>query len=161
MKNLQSFSKDEEVAHKLSRFSKIEADRRELLHIIVNSAPEDLQTDAQLNTYFSLDKDKPKNRQAAWLGGARAYASLAIIIVLVFGGGGIMWLGLTRQSSTNSSEQFSASQLQANGKLTNAVNSITQETTDESSAILSSQTENTDATDTQLQQMQESINAKF
>lgn len=162
MKHLTVKNTEEETAKKLQYFSGVSLDKRYLLRSIVNSAPENLTHKAQLNTYFAIDENEPDSMRAGWLGGARAYAGLAVV-ALVLLGSGLMWFNFTKPSAVNSPSQFSSSQTVANGKVSNAVNAITEQTSNEADTALSSQVDNAAVSEanSQLQQMQESINAKF
>lgn len=162
MKQLVTKNREEETVKKLQQFRTLSLDKRDLLRGIVNSAPEDITHKANLNAYFAVSEDESLAERAGWLSGARAYAGLSII-VFVLVGSGVMWFNFTKPSTGNLPSQFSSSQTVANGKLSNAVNAITEQTTNEADTALSSQIDNSVVSEAnqQIQQMQESINAKF
>jgi uncharacterized protein HemX len=151
----------EQTAKKLHQLSKINPDRRKILRAIVNAAPENISRKAQLNSYFSSDQNVPATSKTNLFSGARAFAGVAVVAILVIGSSTLMWIGFSRSGNNNT--QFSQSQLQANGKLSNALNSINQQTTEETTAVKTLQDESSgvNAAEQQLDKMQESVDVQF
>jgi hypothetical protein len=149
----------EQNAQRLNALSVINADRHDLLHKIINSAPDNLLDKSQLNTYFSQEQQTLKSKPR-WFNTVKVYSGIAVIAILVIGSGTLMWVGFTRN---NNSTQFNQSQLQANGKLNNAINTINQQTSEESALVKSSPTEQPSVSTAEqgLNQLEESLDVQF
>ncbi len=158
MKSTQE-DRAEQNAQQLREFSRISPNKRSLLRDIVNSAPSNISRDNRLDNYFAAENEQPQTTGLAKRPLFRAYAGIAVALVLVVGGS-IVWFG--RQSRT-SDTQNQSSQVAANGKVANAINAITQQAQTElqTAQTATIDTANLDAVNTQLGQMQEAVNEKF
>ncbi len=149
----------ENNAKKLRQLSNISPDKRQLFERIVKSAPQNLTNESHLNNYFATeykeDEYSARSKQSIY----RIYATLAVAVVFLLGGG-IFLLGWQNRSINISSQ---SSQIVANGKVSNAVNAISEQTQSELKTVQSANidTTNLDTINTQLGQMQEVINEKF
>ncbi len=155
MKSLNQNHNAEKNAQRLSGLSSISPDKRHLLREIVNSAPQNLTQNSQLNTYFATTAQQSGHETASKQPMLRIYAGMAVVAVLLLGSG-IFWFGWQNRSLNTPSQ---SSQISANGKVANAVNTITQQAETELQTV---QTANIDATNldtinTQLGQMQEVV----
>ena len=150
----------EQNAKRLSALSEINTDRHDLLHRIINSAPENLLNKSQLNNYFSQEQHSSDYKHS-WYNTAKIYSGIAVVAIIVMGSGTLMWVGISRNNNNNT--QFSQSQLQANGKLSNAINTINQQTSEESTLVKSSPTEqpSVSAAEQGLNQIGESLDVQF
>lgn len=85
---------------------------------------------------------------------------MAVVLVVLLGGG-MAWFGW--QNSTAVRNTQSSSQISVNGKVSNTINTITQQAQTELQTAQSAtiDTANLDTINTQLGQMQEAVNEKF
>ncbi len=149
----------EKTAQNLHTLSTIHPDKRILLRKIVKSAPANLTQENRLNDYFSHDIDEVVNSSPNKLPIMRVVLPMALVFIVLLGG--IFWLGSQNNASLNTSIQ--QSQVSANGKVSNAVNAITQQAQAELQTVQTAniETVNLDAVNNQLGQMQEVTNEKF
>ncbi|MFO0862510.1 MAG: hypothetical protein U0516_02225 [Candidatus Saccharibacteria bacterium] len=150
----------EKTAERLAEFSNITPDKRALLRQIVRSAPENITRDSQLSKYFASTYQQEEKKSFIGRPAIRIYASMAVVLVVLLGGG-MAWFGW--QNSTAVRNTQSSSQISVNGKVSNTINTITQQAQTELQTAQSAtiDTANLDTINTQLGQMQEAVNEKF
>lgn len=109
-----------------------------------------------------LDADKAAVKPSGILQGLRIYAPVAVLAIFILGGGGVFWLR-SLSSNTPSTSNFTAEQLEPNGKLGNTINAISEDSSNEFNLISSQEVDSSslDSASSMFDQLGESIDEKF
>lgn len=147
-----------------ARFAKLNSslcktDTRDCLSRTLKAFNNDLAASRLNKVITTKTEDKTSESHSTWFRLFRIYAPIAVVGLVIFAGGGMVFVSQTK----NNTSQFSENQLRADGSLNNTVNALTQEGLDESKAAQSVDinTASFNQTNSSLEQLGNSVNESF